>query len=153
MTQTKKVETELTRLKAKCLNKDGSPKKGATGIDLARLKQLQDAEPLTKDELAEAQNREAKRHEEDVKAFQAKQEAKIVEKVLAQTTGTPTSLNPALDKVEPAEHPRITTLKQALMPFTMLEVHESRPDEFILINRGTAITAGDVRAARKAIKI
>ena len=134
----------------KCLNKDGSPKSGATGIDLARLKQLQDAEPLTKDELAEAQNREAKRHEEDVKAFQAKQEAKIVEKVLATVGGED---NATLDKPQPAEHPRITTLKQALMPFTMLEVHESRPDEFILINRGTAITAGDVRAARKAIKI
>ena len=147
MTQAKKVETELTKLKAKCLNKDGSPKKGATGPDLARLKQLQDAEPLTKEELAEAQKRETQRHEADVAAFQVKQEAKIVSKVLAEV-GKPA--DPAMmDKVEPTEHPRITTLKQALMPFTMLEVHESRPDEFILINRGTAITAGDVRAAAR----
>lgn len=151
MTETKKVETELTKLKAKCLKGDGSPKKTATGPELARLKQLQDAEPLNKEELAEAQKRQEHQHEKEVEDYKQR----MATKARAEQTGIPESQpDPALNVPPPsAEHPRITTLKQALMPFTQLEVHESRPDEFILINRGTAITAGDVREARRAMKV
>jgi hypothetical protein len=149
MTKTKKVETELSKLKAKCL-KDGSPKKGATGPDLARLKQLQDAEPLSKAELEEAGKREEERKQKDIDDYKARKDATT----RAEQTGIPEEKpDKALDVPQPAEHPRITAIKQALMPFTQLEVHDSRPDEFILINRGTAITAGDVRTAKKAMKI
>jgi len=149
--ETKKPETELTRLKAKCLKKDGTPRKDATGKDLARLKQLMDAEPLTKEELAEAQKREDKQLEKD----KADYKARMASKRIAAATGIPESEpDPALNKPQPsAEHPRINKLKEALEPFTKLEVHESRPDEFILINRGVAITAGDVRTAQRAMQI
>ena len=145
-----KVETELTKLKKKCLKKDGSPRADATGPDLARLKQLQDAEPLSKQELEEAGTREESRKQKDIDDYKARKESQT----RAAQTGIPEAQpDKALDVPQPAEHPRIIDLKQALMPFTMLEVHESRPDDFILINRGTAITAGDVRTARKAMKI
>lgn len=148
---TRKVETELSKLKAKCLKKDGSPRTNATGADLARLKQLQDAEPLTKEELDEAQKRQEQRHEKDTEDYKQRMETKA----RAEQTGIPEQQPDSALNVPPpsAEHPRITALKQALMPFTQLEVHESRPDEFILINRGTAITAGDVRLARRTMKI
>lgn len=152
---TEKVETELTKLKAKCLKQDGSPRKDATGADLARLKQLQDAEPLTKEELEEAGKREETRKQKDIDDYKKNQQKRQAAHAVLAGVGPPsTEPDPALDvPPPPAEHPRIATLKQALMPFTMLEVHESRPDEFILINRGTAITAGDVRTARKVMKI
>lgn len=147
----KKPETELTKLKKKCLKKDGTPRKDATGIDLARLKQLQDSEPLTEAELEEAQKREDKQLEKD----KADYKARMAAKANAAETGEPEPRpDKRLDKPQPAaEHPRINKLKEALEPFTKLEVHESRPDEFILINRGVAITAGDVRAAQRAMKL
>ena len=53
----------------------------------------------------------------------------------------------------PPEHPRIVALKEALLPFTQIEAHETRPNEFVLITRGISITAGDVRKARKAMTL
>lgn len=138
-----KVMTELEQLKAKCLKKDGSPRKDAKSHDLVRLKQLQDGEPLTEAELKEAKRREAQRHEQEVKAYKEKHQSK--------QPAQPAPKTAASEYDQPADHPRIQKIKQALMPFTQLEVHESRPDDFILINRGVAITAGDVRLARKAM--
>ena len=148
---TKKPETELSKLKKKCLKKDGTPRKDATGKALARLKQLMDAEPLSKAELEDAQKREDKQLEKDKADYKARMESKRI----AAATGEPEPQpDKKLDKPQPAaEHPRINKLKDALEPFTKLEVHESRPDEFILINRGVAITAGDVRTARRAMKL
>lgn len=143
MTETK-VMTELETLKQKCLKKDGSPRINAESADLVRLKVLQDADPLSKAELEEAKVREDKRIEQDRAAFKAKQEAQGRDVVAP---------DPAIDKPQPTEHPRITALKTALLPFTQLEVNETRSNDFILINRGIAITAGDVRAARKAMQI
>ncbi len=57
---------------------------------------------------------------------------------------------PTLD--QPAEHPRIVELKDALRIFTQIEAHDSRPDDFVLFTREVSITAGDVRRARKAMK-
>jgi len=143
---TEKPETELSKLKKKCLKKDGTPRKDATGKDLARLKQLQDAQPLTTAELEEAKKREDAQKAKDIAAYKARMESQ------AAAGSTIPPADPKLDKPQPAaEHPRIGALKAALLPFTGLEVHESRPDEFILINRGVAITAGDVRAARRAM--
>ncbi len=141
-----KVMTELETLKKKCLGKDGSPKTNAESRDLVRLKQLQDGEPLSKAELEEAQKREAEKKQKDIDDYQKEHTPKP--KDPAATAATP---DPELN--QPAEHPRITSIKQALMPFTQLEVNETRPDEFILINRGVAITAGDVRTARRAMKL
>lgn len=136
--------TELETLKKKCLKKDGTPRKDATGRDLARLKQLQDAEPLSQAELDESKRREEERHAKEVEEFKKRQQQP------AQISAPP---DKALDKPVAEEHPRIKALKEALLPFTNLECHESRPDDFILINRGVAITAGDVRKARKAMRV
>lgn len=152
------MATELQKLKEKCYNKDGSVKKGATQTELARYKQLQDGEPLTKAELAEAEKREAERAEQDTKDFKARQEAKVEPAAIPtghvradaepMDTSTPTaSLDP------PAEHPRIVQLKDALRIFTQIEAHDSRPDDFVLFTRDVSITAGDVRRARRAMKL
>lgn len=63
------------------------------------------------------------------------------------------SNNPNASLDVPAEHPRIVALKEALLPFTQIEAHDSRPNEFVLITRGISITAGDVRKARKAMTL
>jgi hypothetical protein len=143
--------TELETLKKKCLKKDGSPRADATGRDLARLKVLKDAEPLTNAELEEAAKREEAQKEADKETYRKRMAAKAHAAATGQTIPPP---DPALDvPPPPPEHPRVSNLKQCLMPLANLEVHESRPDEFILVNRGVAITAGDVRRARKAMTI
>lgn len=141
-----KVMTELGKLKKKCL-KDGLPRSDARSHDLVRLKQLQDGEPLSKAELEEAQKREAEKKEKDISDYKEKQKANQRASGEAPPHATPSGLD------QPVEHPRIAQIKQALLPFTQLEVNETRADEFILINRGVAITAGDVRAARRAMRL
>ena len=128
------MATELETLKQK--KKAGK----ATATDLTRLKQLQDGEPLSKADLAEAQKREVDRAATDKKAYEENH-------ILPQKTET----EPNLDI--PAEHPRIQAIKQALTPFTHIEVHDSRPNEFVLFHRGITITAGDIRKARKAMTL
>ena len=139
--------TELQTLKKK--KKEGK----ATPEDLTRLKQLQDGEPLSANDLEVAKQREADRKAADKAAYDAKQRAKSV----AHLKNHPAFEGPVLEPEEgldiPPDHPRIEQLKLALKPFTKIEVHDSRPNEFVLFTRGVAITAGDVRAARKAMKI
>lgn len=162
--------TELQTLKAKCYNKNGSVKKGATPVDLARLKVLQDGEPLSAADLEVAKQREEERATQDKKDFEARQTTKVGAEVVpaaisAETASfsasnevrvspespeaveAPTSLDP------PPEHPRIVKLKDALRVFTQIEAHESRPDDFVLFTRDVSITAGDVRRARKAMTL
>lgn len=130
--------TELQRLKN--LKKAGK----ASQVQLDRLKQLQDGEPLSAKDLAAAQQRETERAAKDKAEYDAKHKSETTEEhTLPQDT----------DLDVPAEHPRIAKLKQALMPFTQIEAHNSRPDEFVLFTRGISITAGDVRAARQAMKL
>lgn len=140
--------TELQTLKKK--KKEGK----ATPEDLTRLKQLQDGEPLSANDLEIAKQREADRKANDKAAYDARQK----EKTGAITTGNvkvgadvTIVKDPSLDI--PPDHPRIMEIKRALTPFTKIEVHDSRPNEFVLFTRGVAITAGDVRAARKAMKL
>ncbi len=140
--------TELETLKKK--KKAGK----ATPADLTRLKVLQDGEPLSAKDLEAAKQREADRVAADKKAFEDKQkiQASTRQGGYEQMEGVSSaSVGPALDI--PAEHPRIQALKQALKPFTQIEADDSRPDEFVLFVRGAAITAGDVRKARKAMSI
>lgn len=145
-----KVKTELETLKQKCLKADGQPKADATGKDLARLKQLQDGEPISKAELAEAKKREAENKAKDIADYKARKAAEA-----GAVAGQPVpQADPALNlPPAPAEHPRIAALKTALLPFTQLTVHESRSDDFILMVIGGTITAGDVRAATRAMQI
>ena len=124
----------------------------ATPDELTRLKVLIDGEPLSKADLEVAKDREAKRVADDKAVYDARHAAadRGLEVTAANTTEGKViakELNP------PAEHPRIVALKNALNPFTQLEVHDSRPSEVVLIVRGIAITAGDVRNARKAMKL
>lgn len=126
--------TELQTLKAKKKSGKASPE------ELTRLKLLQDGEPLSVGDLKNAKKREEERKVADKADYEAKQKEKAE-----------TPVDKSLD--QPAEHPRIAKIKEALMPFTQIEAHDSRPDEFVLFNRGINITAGDVRAARKAMKI
>ena len=135
--------TEIATLKKK--KKDNK----ANQAELERLKILQDAEPLTAGEIAEAQRRENDRQAADASAYAAKQAAKGGATVV--TEAPVGHIGSTLDV--PAEHPRIAQLKAALLPFTQLEAHHSRPDDFILITRGVSITAGDVRAAIEAMKL
>ena len=141
--------TEMATLKKK--KKDNK----ATQADLERLKILQDAEPLTVGEIAEAQRREDDRAAKDKADFEAKQRGgqPIVADIPGEIKGGPGAVQTASSLDIPAEHPRIVKLKAALMPFTQLEAHHSRPDDFILITRGVSITAGDVRAAIEAMKL
>ncbi len=69
--------TELETLKAKCYNKNGSVKKGATAADLTRLKQLQDGEPLSAADLEVAKQREEDRVAQDKADYEARQQAKV----------------------------------------------------------------------------
>ena len=133
--------TEMEALKKK--------KKGgkATAEDLTRLKQLQDGEPLSAADLDAAKKREADRVTADKTAFDAKHAAGARGLDVKETSAAPSDLD------VPAEHPRITAIKQVLMPFTQIEAHDSRPNEFILFTRGISITAGDVRKARQAMKL
>lgn len=154
------MPTELKTLKAKCYKKDGSKKKGATQKDFERLKFLRDAEPLSKDDLAEVQKREDERAAKDKAEYEAKL-AKGAHVPLSRHEPTKAITKEDLKNISefsdgldvPSEHPRITKLKEALKPFTKIECHDSRQNEFVLFTRGTAITAGDVRAARKAMDI
>jgi len=135
--------TELQVLKKK--KKDGK----ATAEDLVRLKQLQDGEPLSAADLEVAKQREADREAKDKADFAAKQAAKVH----AMQAEQPVTPQPATKLDIPADHPRIAAIKQALMPFTQIECHSSRQDEFILFTRGISITAGDVRKACEAMKL
>ena len=146
--------TELEQLKKKCLKKDGTPRADAKGSDLARLKILIDGQQLSQAEIEEAKKREEARKQKEIDDYKKRK--------AAQTGAVPPAVppaDPALNApVPPAEHPRITALKQALMPFTQLEVNETRPDEFIMLvtgntGHGGKLTAGDVRNARKAMAI
>ena len=166
--------TELQKLKAKCYNKDGSVKVGATPADLARYKQLQDGEPLKQSELDEAKKREEERLEQDKADFKARQEAKVggaasqevpsrqenigMRQVagpapVAEVGGTIGEVITQSSLDQAPEHPRIKELKDALRIFTQIEAHDSRPDDFVLFTRDVSITAGDVRRARKAMKV
>lgn len=156
--------TELERLKRKCLNKDGTPKKTAKAEDLVRLKVLIDAEPLTKEDIEEAKRREKERQAKAVADYQNKKAQQLptqqegpAEAAVHQPAGQDVGHveeqkhDPSLDI--PKDHPRIMKLKEALQIFTKIECHPSRPDDFILFTRGVAITAGDVRAAQRAMNI
>lgn len=144
--------TELETLKKK--KKDGK----ATPEDLTRLKLLQDGEPLSATDLEEAKKREEDRQVADKAAFEARKKGKVTknksgplaspEYRYQESAGVDT---PTLDI--PPDHPRIVKMKEALLPFTKIEAHDSRPNEFVLFTRGISITAGDVRAARKAMKL
>lgn len=142
--------TELETLKAK--KKSGK----ITANELTRLKMLQDGEPLSASDLAAAKQREADRLKADKETYDAKQASRVTNPHLLQSDGPVPApgispADPTLD-VQP-EHPRIQAMKQALMPFTQIEAHDSRPNEFVLFTRGISITAGDVRKARKAMKL
>lgn len=131
------MSTELESLKMKKRMKKATPE------DLTRLKLLQDGEPLSAEDLAEAKKREEERKAKDKEEFEANRKV-----------NAPVSISPVDKSLDvPPEHPRIMKMKEALLPFTMIEAHDSRPDDFILLTRGVSITAGDVRKARKAMKI
>lgn len=136
--------TELETLKKK--KKDGK----ATPGDLTRLKLLQDGEPLSASDLEVAKKREEDRKAADKAAFETRKETKAEEipPVGPQVNHPDTAI---LD-IAP-DHPRIVKMKEALLPFTQIEAHDSRPDEFVLFTRGVAITAGDIRKARRAMKL
>lgn len=140
------MTTELQTLKKK--KKEGKAKPE----DLTRLKLLQDGEPLSATDLEEAKKREEDRKDADKKAYderiklQVKQHEKTTKDICVAALAD-TSLD------QPPEHPRIAQIKEALLPFTQIEAHDSRANEFVLFTRGIAITAGDVRKARKAMKI
>lgn len=166
------MTTELQTLKMKKRMQKATPE------DLTRLKLLQDGEPLSAADLEEAKKREADRAKTDKEAFEAKGKEKAVagKPACFGTFSSPGAIDcatecryvedckrqnkskkaDAFNKTlldQPAEHPRIAQIKEALLPFTKIEAHDSRPNEFILFTRGVAITAGDVRKARKAMKI
>lgn len=149
--------TELQTLKKK--KKEGK----ANAEDLTRLKLLQDGEPLSASDFEKAKEREEDRAVADKKEYDERKEASAKLSVSSggESTGTPVgyvkegtviaSQEPSLD--QPPEHPRIAQIKEALLPFTQIEAHDSRANEFVLFTRGIAITAGDVRRARKAMKL
>ena len=133
-----KVMTELQKLKGK--KKAGK----LTPDEEVRLKQLIDGEPISATELAEAKKREADRLAQDKADYAAKHPARGPEPIP----------DPALDAPQqPAEHPRVAAIKAALLPFTQIECHPTRANEFILFNRGVSITAGDIRNAKAAMKL
>lgn len=132
------MATEMESLKMK------KQMKKATPAELKRLKELQDGEPLSTADLEEAKRREEERGTADKAAFAAKHKTKDE---AAVEVPADTSLD------TPAEHPRILQIKFALLPFTRIEADDSRPDDFVLFTRGVKITAGDVRNARKAMKL
>lgn len=138
--------TELETLKKK--KKDGK----ATPEDLTRLKLLQDGEPLSAADLEEVKNREKDRKAKDKAEYKMRQvpsPAPVVSVGPETETRGSAIAQSTLDI--PPDHPRIAAMKEALLPFTQIEAHESRADEFVLFTRGISITAGDVRKARKAM--
>jgi len=135
--------TELQTLKKKKRMNKAAPE------DLTRLKLLQDGEPLSAADLEKAKKREADRKVADKAAFEAKKKEKSSE--LGPLAPPELRHQESLDI--PPDHPRIVQMKEALLPFTQIEAHDSRQDEFVLFTRGVSITAGDVRAARKAMKL
>lgn len=138
--------TELQTLKKK--KKDGK----ATPTELTRLKLLQDGEPLSKADLENAKKREEDRKTKDRADFKARQQVKTITVDDQAESMKAMSISGATLDV-PLDHPRIAKIKEALLPFTKIESHDSRPDEFVLFTRGISITAGDVRKARKAMKL
>lgn len=134
------MPTELEALKMK------KRMKKATPADLERLKVLQDGEPLSAADLENAKKREDKRAQADKTAYEAK-------RATATLNVSSGGESRAFSLDQPAEHPRIVKMKEALLPFTQIEAHDSRPNEFVLFTRGISITAGDVRKARQAMKI
>lgn len=136
------VMTEMQKLKIKKTKGTASP------AELTRLKQLQDGEPLSEADLENAKKREEEREAQDKADYKVKRDKDVLTAPKAPIVGTPAT---SLDI--PPEHPRIVALKEALLPFTQIEAHDSRPNEFILITRGISITAGDVRKARKAMTL
>lgn len=143
--------TELQELKKKWLGKNGQPHKNAPPAAIVRIKQLRDAEPLSQTDIDVANKREEEQKEKDIAAFKARQQGKS--NTATDGGGAPQPADPALDKPAQREHPRIEKLKAALSIFAQLEVDPGRQNEFVLIVRGVAITAGDVRDAREAMKV
>lgn len=144
--------TELQSFKKKCLNEKGNRKQNVSEADWKRMKQLQDAEPVSANDIKEAEKRETSRLEKDRADFKARQQEK------SNTTGddiatAPQPADPALDKQTAQEHPRIVTLKSAIEIFSKIQFDPSRDDSTVLIVRGVSITAGDVKKAIEAMKI
>ena len=139
------MTTELESLKMKKRVNKATPK------ELTRLKQLQDGEPLSAHDLEVAKKREEDRKVADKNKYDEKKKVSAAANVSPGGTSVDTPRDKSLDV--PPEHPRIAQMKEALLPFTKIEAHDSRPDEFILFTRGVSITAGDVRKARKAMKL
>ena len=149
--------TELETLKKK--KKDGK----ATPEDLTRLKLLLDGEPLSKEDLEKARKKEADRAAADKTTYETRKEetatanvttTKDLNRTVSGTTSQYKGKIAASQSLDtPPEHPRIVKLKEALLPFTKIEAHDSRPDEFVLFTRDASITAGDVRKARKAMTL
>ena len=136
--------TEMQALKEK--KKAGK----ATPADLDRLKVLQDGEPLSAADLEASRKREAERAAQDKADFNAKKGKAAASKGKAAAS-PPTTATGEFDI--PADHPRIAEIKKALLPFTQIDAHASRQDEFVLFTRGISITAGDVRRACEAMKL
>ena len=162
------MTTELESLKIKKRMQKATPE------ELTRLKVLQDGEPLSAADLENAKKREAKRVTVDKKTYDEKMQTRVSKEDYKMrmsvpvpphvaTVGEGSPIPPGngafldvpatatLDQLP--EHPRIAKIKEALLPFTQIEAHDSRPDEFVLFTRGISVTAGDVRKARKAMKI
>lgn len=137
--------TELQTLKKKKKEGKASPE------ELTRLKTLQDGEPLSAHDLEVAKKREEDRKANDKADYAARKKVSAAANVSPGGTSVVTPVDKSLDV--PPEHPRIAQMKEALLPFTKIEAHDSRPDEFILFTRGVSITASDVRKARKAMKL
>lgn len=137
------MATELETLKMKKRMKKATPE------DLTRLKVLQDGEQLSAADLKEVKKREEERKATDKAIFEAKKKVKNVPlQVFEDQQGNTATLDVSADS--PLVEAKI---KEALLPFTKIEAHDSRPDEFVLFTRGISITAGDVRKARKAMKL
>ncbi len=143
--------TELQSLKKKCLTEKGVIKKDASEVDLKRMKQLQDAEPVSAEDIAIAEKREEERKEKDVADFKVRQQEKSNTANVGGEIRQPA--DPALDKIAQQEHPRIAKLKAALLPFSQIQQDPGRDASTVLITRGVSITAGDVRNAIGAMQV
>ena len=139
------MATELEGLKMKKRMKTATPE------DLTRLKVLQDGEQLSAADLEEVRKREEDRKVADKATFEERKKKEVGVVPVAEEAGAVPVVEKSLDA--PPDHPRIVKMKEALLPFTQIEAHESRPDEFVLFTRVVSITAGDVRKARKAMKL
>lgn len=146
------MATELQSLKMKKRMSKATPE------DLTRLKLLQDGEPLSAADLENAREREEERKATDKVDYAARQKGKQPKTITLDDQAESMKMMARLGSEDktldiPSEHPRIAQIKEALLPFTKIEAHDSRPDEFTLFTRGISITAGDVRNARKAMKL